>query len=237
MSLQALTSGDFAYRVQRSARRRTVSIEIRDAEVIVRAPPGVPERALQQMVYRKRAWILDKLTAQRRQLAHIPEYSYLCGSTLPWLGQSLNLAVGYGAAGNVRLRGTELVVTLSRRSTRSSTEQTRKLVSDWYRVQALGLLTAKSSALAECLGLCYREVKVRVTRSKWGHCTSEGVLQYNWHIVLAPEPVVDYLVAHEVCHLRHLNHSASFWALVASVCPDYQTHRDWLKANGRSLTL
>ena len=78
---------------------------------------------------------------------------------------------------------------------------------------------------------------MRFTRSKWGHCTSEGVLQYNWHIVLAPEPVVDYLVAHEVCHLRHLNHSAHFWALVASVCPDYQAQRDWLKANGRCLTL
>lgn len=237
MSLQALTAGDFTYRVRRSARRRTISIEIRDAEVIVRAPTGVPERMLQQMVYRKRAWIVDKLTAQRRQLARIPEYSYLSGSTMPWLGQPLTLSVGHGAAGDVRLRGTELVVTLSRRSTRSATEQARALVKGWYRAQALRLLTAKSSALAERLGLSYREVKVRFTRSKWGHCTSEGVLQYNWHIVLAPEPVVDYLVAHEVCHLRHLNHSASFWALVASVCPDYLELRDWLKANGRSLTL
>lgn len=237
MSRQALIAGDFAYRVQRSARRRTISIEIRDAEVIVRTPPHVPERVLEQMVYRKRAWILEKLTAQRRQLARIPEYSYLNGSTMPWLGQPVTLSVGYGAAGEVRLSGGELLVTLSRRSTRSSTEQTRTLVTEWYRAQALELLKAKSSALAQRLGLSFREVKVRVTRSKWGHCTSEGVLQYNWHIVLAPEPVVDYLVAHEVCHLRHLNHSASFWALVASVCPGYQTHRDWLKANGRCLTL
>jgi len=131
MSLQPLIAGDFVYRVQRSARRRTVSVEIRDAEVIVRAPPGVSERMLQQMVHRKRAWIAEKLTAQRRQLARIPEYSYLSGSAMPWLDETLTLVVGQGVTGGVHRRGTDLIVSLSRRSTRSSTEQARRLVKDW----------------------------------------------------------------------------------------------------------
>src|SRR5690554_7173641 len=114
MSLQALTAGDFTYRVRRSARRRTISIEIRDAEVIVRAPTGVPERMLQQMVHRKRAWIAEKLTAQRRQLARIPEYSYLSGSAMPWLDETLTLVVGQGVTGGVHRRGTDLIVSLSR---------------------------------------------------------------------------------------------------------------------------
>jgi predicted metal-dependent hydrolase len=237
MSLKPLKADDFSYRVLSSARRRTISIEVRDAEVIVRSPPGVPHRTLHQMVCHKRAWVLKKLTAQRSQLVRIPEYSYLSGSTMPWLGRPVILAVHHGAVGGVQFRDGELRVTLSRRSRQPDTEQARVLVCRWYREQALSLLTAKSSALAGRLGLDYREVKVRVTRTKWGHCTSSGILQYNWHIVLAPEPVVDYLVAHEVCHLRHMNHSADFWALVASVCPDYRVLRKWLKANGRCLTL
>ncbi|MDQ2076501.1 M48 family metallopeptidase [Marinimicrobium sp. ABcell2] len=238
MSLQPLTKvGDFSFSVRRSARRRTISIEVRDAEVVVRSPLGVSDQVLHQFVCKKRSWVLRKLAAQRTQLARVPEYNYQSGSLMPWLGRSLQLSIQSGTAGSVMSHGDLLCVTLSSRSRLSTTEQTRALVSRWYREQALSVLSAKSHALANRLGLQFREVKVRVTRSKWGHCTSAGILQYNWHIVLAPEPVVDYLVAHEVCHLRHMNHSADFWALVASVCPEYRTHRTWLKANGRSLVL
>lgn len=227
----------FDYRIARSRRRRSISLEVRDAQVIVRAPMGVSADYLDQMVRAKQAWVQAKLAAQRAQLAAIPERSYRPGSSLPWLGRDLTLVLGDGLAGAVNRHGDQLRVVLSRRSRLAPMEQTRRLVARWYQDSAHRLLAEKTGHLAGALQLPFREVRVRATRSKWGHCTSAGVLQYNWQIVLAPEPVVDYLVAHEVCHLQHPNHSAAFWQLVERVCPDYRNLRAWLKTHGRSLVL
>ena len=106
-----------------------------------------------------------------------------------------------------------------------------------YQSEALALLAKKSEKLASVLGLKFALVRVRRTKSKWGHCTVRGELQYNWLVCLAPEPVVDYLVAHEVCHLCHHNHGRAFWQLVESVCPRYRELRRWLRDNGHRLVL
>lgn len=234
---ESMASTELQYQVKRSARRRTVSLEVRDAQLLVRAPAGVSERELHRLVQRKKAWVWEKIRVQAQLLARIPSYDYLEGERLPWLGESLLLTLSQAPAGSVGREGDRLHVALSSRSRQAPQEQTRRLVQGWYRDQALALLEAKTGRLANDLGLTCREVKVRVTRSKWGHCTSRGAIQYNWQIVLAPEAVVDYLVAHEVCHLRHHNHSRAFWQLVEKVCPDYQRQRDWLKTNGRLLVL
>lgn len=228
---------ELQYQVKRSARRRTVSLEVRDARLLVRAPNGVSERELAQLVQRKGAWVRSKIRDQEQLLARIPEYRYCAGEVLPWLGSGLTLELAEAAAGAVERQGETLRVGLSQRSRQPVREQARRLVQAWYRERAHELLAEKTHTLAARLGLRCTDVRVRVTRSKWGHCTSRGVIQYNWQIVLAPESVVDYLVAHEVCHLRHHNHSRAFWQLVEGACPDYVARRDWLKANGRLLVL
>lgn len=225
------------YKVKRSSRRRTVSLEVRDAQLLVRAPVGVSDRDLAAFVRQKASWIERKVRSQQALLARIPEYCYVSGTRLPFLDDTLTLDVVEGSRAAVERRGGFLCVQLSRRSHRDVEEQARALVEAWYREQGLALLTAKTERLAHRLDLCCRSVRVRVTRSKWGHCTSRGDIQYNWQILLAPEAVVDYLVAHEVCHLRHHHHGPAFWRLVEQVCPNYRRHRDWLKANGRCLVL
>lgn len=225
------------YTIKRSTRRRTVSLEVRDAELLVRAPVGITERDLDRFVRQKSDWIARKVHAQQQMLARIPEYRYVSGTRLPFMGQQLTLSVTMGSSGRVECIGDRLAVCCSRRSRLEPEAQARRLVQQWYREQGLKRLTAKTQTLTRRLGLTCSGVKVRVTRSKWGHCTRSGEIQYNWQILLAPEAVVDYLVAHEVCHLRHMNHSRAFWQLVEQVCPDYPRQRDWLKANGRCLVL
>lgn len=227
----------FEYTIKRSNRRRSIGLEVRDAQVILRAPLAVPEAELRRLVLHKQAWIQDKLERQRALLAVLPDYDFDTGCRLPWLGRELELVLTQGGKSEVRREQDRLQVCCSRRSRRPRLEQSRELVRDWYKAQALALLSDKTHYQAGRLGLVCQQVKVRATRSKWGHCTNRGVIQYNWQILLAPEPVVDYLVAHEVSHLRHPNHSPAFWALVERLCPDYRRQRDWLKARGRLLVL
>lgn len=227
----------FSYEIKRSLRRRSMSIEVSRAQVVVRAPQFVTLAELDTFVRSKSGWVQQKLAEQAQQLQDLSERRYEDGASLPFLGSELRLIVRPHTRAQVIRQGQSLLVLLGTRSRLDEAEQVRRLVAGWYQQEALALLADKTQQAARRLGRGYGAVTVRATRSKWGHCTAKGDIQYNWQILLAPEPIVDYLVAHEVSHLVHHNHSPAFWAVVANLCPDYRQRRAWLKANGMFLTL
>jgi len=227
----------FHYSLVRSARRRSMGIEVSNAKVVVRVPYFVAYSEAEQFVRAKSTWIQQKLAQQSQHISTVPKRVYVAGSQLPFLGHHLILVMNQQSQANVIQYGDQLIIGLSSRSRLKGEEQARRLVVDWYQRKALHLLTIKTDAMVSQLGLAHAGVTVKATRSKWGHCTIHGAIQYNWQILLAPEAIVDYLVAHEVSHLRHHNHGVEFWQLVASLCPDYKNCRAWLKANGVQLTL
>jgi predicted metal-dependent hydrolase len=227
----------FEYQLERSARRRSITITISKGAVVVRAPFFVAKVDIEKFVQHKSLWVQEKLALQIEQLESIPKRSYVAGSCLPFLGRSLSLQIARQPQADVVLTNEVLQVSISSRSRLPQEEQVKRLVAKWYQDYALYLLTAKTNKLVQQLGLTYLGVAVRATRSKWGHCTPQGAIQYNWQILLAPEPIVDYLVAHEVSHLVHHNHSPAFWQLVSELCPEYKKYRSWLKSQGFELVL
>ena len=105
----------------------------------------------------------------------------------------------------------------------------------WYRLQALQYLRERTAFWAQILHVKFQRITIKDQRTRWGSCSSLHNLNYNWRIIMAPEPVIDYLVIHEVSHLVYLNHSAHFWNLVAQHDPHYKEHKLWLYQNGRRL--
>lgn len=103
------------------------------------------------------------------------------------------------------------------------------------RHAARDALAIASDRYATRLGRSYTRLSLRDTRSRWGSCTAAGGLMYSWRLIMAPPAVLDYVAAHEVAHLSEMNHSPAFWAIVARLCPDYQTHRQWLRNHGEEL--
>ena len=87
------------------------------------------------------------------------------------------------------------------------------------------------------LGVTYGKISIRDQKTRWGSCSSEGNLSFNWRLILAPPDVLDYVVIHELCHRKEMNHSKEFWALVESLMPEYKERRKWLRENGNNLTL
>ena len=230
----------FEFTLVRSARRRSLSIEIAQAQVVVRAPYFVAKADIEKFVREKSLWVQQKLAQQEQQISDLPSYTFANGTSVPYLGNPLELVVHKQPKADVVRYGAKLLVILTSRSRLPDEQQTRRLVSQWYQDQALKLLQEKTDAAVARLnttnaGTKHAGITLKATRSKWGHCTVQGAIQYNWQILLAPEPIVDYLVAHEVSHLLHHNHSPAFWAVVARLCPDYKNRRAWLKANGMQL--
>lgn len=108
-------------------------------------------------------------------------------------------------------------------------------VKDFLKEKALNMLADISLQKADILGVKISGVSIKDTKSRWGSCSTIGNINYNWRIVFAPKEVIEYLVCHEICHLKHPNHSTEFWLEVEGLCPRYKEYRQWLKIKGKDL--
>jgi len=231
---EAFTFEDITYRLLRSPRRKRLGLVVAEKGVEVRIPQRCAERHGHQFLRENITWVREQLRRAAQRQSQVPDHHFAFGARFPWLGKSLELDRAARAA-DACIDGE--YIQLYCRLREPDEAQLQAALQKLYQREALALLTEKSRYFAGLLGLQFAAVKVRRTKSKWGHCTLRGELQYNWLVCLAPEPVVDYLVIHEVCHLRHHNHSRAFWDLVGTLCPDYRNLRRWLKENGHRLQL
>ncbi|MCM1159537.1 MAG: M48 family metallopeptidase [Bacteroidales bacterium] len=100
------------------------------------------------------------------------------------------------------------------------------------KIQARQVLTQRTDKYKALLGVDYQKIRIGDQKTRWGSCSSKGTISYNWHLILMPERIMDYVIVHELCHLREMNHSKRFWQLVEEILPDYASRRKWLKENG-----
>jgi predicted metal-dependent hydrolase len=135
-----------------------------------------------------------------------------------------------------KLRGTVVYDADTRTLTLPGAEgHIQRRLTDWLKKQALADLREATSTYASAMGVTYKRIAVRDQKSRWGSCTTDGTLSYSWRLVLAPPYVLDYVAAHEVAHLREMNHGPKFWRLVLTHCKETRRAKIWLKQNGNLL--
>lgn len=217
------------------SRRKTVALHIDRGELELRAPYKTSERFLREFLHSKDSWIRTTLHKQAHLAKERIDYSY--ANAIPFMGLQVSLLrqpSSHATRWTLCNEGLRLEL-----PDVDDAEATLALLADFYKAQAKFWLVKKTHATVERAALSDRlmGIQFRKTKTKWGHCTADGRIQYNWQIMMAPEPVIDYLVAHEVAHLEHLNHSPSFWALVETLEPDYARHKAWLRRHEHRLTL
>ena len=198
------------------ARRITLRVSSLDGRVTLSLPEGVSERDALCFAEGKARWIRSHL-AKRVALRDVG-----LNTALPVLGVQRRVEAGGPGQDGPMLRVDPA---------RAIGPQVRAMVIHAAR-QALGDASARHAA---ALGLSIGRITLRDTRSRWGSCSARGNLNYSWRLALAPVAVLNYVAAHEVAHLRHMDHSAAFWAVVDDLCPDWRAHRQWLRENGAAL--
>ncbi|MFN2468175.1 MAG: M48 family metallopeptidase [Gaiellaceae bacterium] len=210
-------------RESRRARRLRIVIGPRQPlEVVV--PAGTSNAAIDRLLCDRRGWIEEKLALvelrRSRQLG-------LAGAL--WLaGQRLPLEWGRGVRAVASLADGCLSVS-------GSPAERAAAVERWYRREARERLTEACQREARRLGLEYGAVAVRDQSTRWGSCSSRGTLSFSWRLVIAPAPVLEYVVVHELCHLRHPNHSKAFWRLLEEARPQWRAQAGWLREHGDEL--
>ena len=217
---------DLTYRIRRSdrARRVRVSVDAQGAVEVVlprRSPASAAPAAIEEL----RPWIERRLDVARTLRATIAAR----GAALPYLGGQLTLVPQADRTRAHRRQDTLLVP--------ADADAAQQAVERWYRRAAAQEIAPRLDAAVAALGTSYTKLSIRNQRTRWGSCSSTGAMSFNWRLLLAPAAVLDYVVWHEACHLRVMDHSPRFWALVRANCPDYEAQRRWLRRHGATLVL
>ena len=207
------------YTLVRRRGRRGVGLKVDENGLTVSAPISLAISSVETMVRQSESWILKKIDEWRGR--RVPEVSWSDGATLPYLGGKILLCKFEGGRVRAELLGAELRV---HTQTGAATE-VRRAVSAWYKREARVLLTERTIWLARRAGLEPPRVFISPALARWGSCNSRREVRLAWRLVKAPATLVDYVICHELAHLRHMNHSRAFWAEVERQCPDYKARR------------
>jgi predicted metal-dependent hydrolase len=211
------------------AKRRTISIQVRpDGKVIVRAPLRVAEKIVRAFVESKADWIARK-KAEVAVRAPVTVREFRDGERFLLLGREIPLKVATGQRAALTLTDAFIL-------SAKALPNAGNVFEKWYKAYALQVLTERVKLYAARHGFQPARIRITSARTRWGSCSSNGTLSFTWRLVMAPLDVVDYVVIHELVHLRVHNHSKDFWDGVAELMPDYKRHIAWLKSNGGLMT-
>lgn len=226
------------YELLRS-RRRTMTFSVSAAGLSVRAPFGMPQHTIEASVQEKGRWIVRKLGGMQQREAQVValKMDWLHGATLDYFGQPMQVVVSPQAESTklIQARQTsdsiDMPILQIAVPINASEKKIRDNTKKWLVEQAMQHYTARMNHYAPLLGVKWRSLNLSSANTRWGSAKADGSIRLHWRLIQFDASVIDYVVAHELSHLRELNHSPRFWATLASVMPDYEVAQRKLKAS------
>ena len=212
------------------SKRKSISLQIKQNQIILRSPQFTPKVILKAFALSKINWL--RKHHQRQEENPCIKREYKDGEIWHLFGKPFSLHIESGQKSNLYFNheNNELQITVGSRVKNTKSFIQQKLTA-WYKATALEYLENRAPELAEEMQLDYKSIAARDYKARWGSCSSQGQLSFNWRIFMAPTSVIDSVIVHELAHLKHFNHSKQFWQLVYSIYPDYKNQHDWLKKN------
>ncbi|MEO8938321.1 MAG: SprT family zinc-dependent metalloprotease [Burkholderiaceae bacterium] len=218
---------DYAFR---RTRRKTIGFSISASGLTIAAPRWVGINQIEVAIREREAWVLTKIADMQRHHAAIPRVRWEDGGTLPYLGEPITLRLatktkrGMSASFDAATRN--LMLSLPPDPTRA---QIRDRAESWLQERARGLFHERLAVYEARLGVTHRVLRLSSAKTRWGSCSADGRILLNWRLIHFPLSSIDYVVAHELAHLKEMNHGPRFWATVATILPDYEAARAQVK--------
>ena len=215
---------DVMFRRHANARRLVLRLNPEGTAAVVTVPRGVSRHRALEFVHLSAPWLATRLEQRGKNIALQP------GNHIPLRGHDHEIRHIASRRGTVTVDPVAKLIHVP-----GELPHVGRRLLDWLKTAARAELAAASGKYAAAMGVSYRRIAVRDQRSRWGSCSAMGDLSYSWRLILTPSHVLDYVAAHEVAHLRHMDHGAQFWRLVLSHCPEASRAKKWLKANGNGV--
>lgn len=218
---------DLDFELRRSLRRKTMEITVdRGGELVMSAPEGVDEEMLRAFVQEKRYWIYKKLAEKAQRQRPIPRKEFVDGEGFLYLGRSYRLKLVNDQETPLRLIDGRF------RLRRDCTSDGRTEFIRWYSARGRDWLSSKVGEYATRMEVAPAGVKVQNLGYRWGSCGKGDWLYFHWKTMLLPRPIAEYVVIHELAHLRYPHHTPTFWRQIERTIPDFERHRQWLAMHG-----
>lgn len=229
------------YALRRSARVRSVRLSI-SAEhgLVVTIPLLFPLEELERVFSKKQNWILKNLDHVARQKTSTMIRQFNDGDEIEFLGEKypIHITRYSGSSVTCALREKVLSIKVSEHVAEEKLKRyVKAIIEKWMLHQAKHYIPNRVAEINERTGYTYKRIAIKNQKSRWGSCSRQGNLNFNFRLMMAPVAVIDYVIIHELTHLRELNHSKKFWTMVEKYCPDFHLHKKWLKRCGGSLVL
>ena len=228
---------EYTVRESRRAKRIRIRMDVKRGLEIV-YPSGIHQPKPDELLLQNQAWVLATMKKLRLNQGRQFRRQYVQGAVFQYLGDdiTLNLLQPSGRKRHqVQLVGSRLDVSLPKPGDSSDATAVQAAIEDFYRQQAKLYLPQRTREIAAALGFEYGRVRIKNQKTRWGSCSSKRNLNFNLRLMMAPPDAIDYIIVHELCHLVHMNHSKSFWALVAKHCPNCKAWHQWFKQNSQYL--
>lgn len=211
--------------------RKTIALEInRDGELIVRAPRLATKKQIETLVKEKQGWIMSKQTQALRRRLENPPRKFLPGELFLFLGDYYPLFITSSQEEALILHDAFYLGD-------HAVHQAKEIFESWYKAHAFEVVRECTERYASLNGFEYSRLSITSAKTRWGSCGPKGSLNFSWRIVMAPLEVIDYIVVHELIHLKDRTHSKGYWHKVKRLLPDYRQRINWLKENGHLLSI
>ena len=230
------------YEERKSIRIKRISIRSTAEKVRVSAPARASKRDIQAFIDKNRDWILENWLKIQENVVRPARKYYQTGVVIPFLGKDIELRIREIRQKMISARYLKeecaLEVSLPQGlGEEQKQEVIREILEKWLKSKARSIFIQKLDSWSGLMGVNYNQFRLKEQKTRWGSCSSLGNINLNWRAVMAPELVVDYLVIHELAHLKYMNHSQEFWEYVAGFAPQHRTCRKWLRDNGNTLVI
>ena len=222
---------ELAYKIQRSNKRRKLSITVeRDRSVIVHAPQGLSEEKIRQVVEAKRQWIYEKIGHPQKyhDLPHPPGKELVSGESALYLGRQYRIEMVKTGLSEIQFAQRFFIPA-------TQGKERKEVLREWYISKAKEKIIPRVKHHAHELGVIFNKVKIVDNRYRWGSCTVNNNINFNWRLIKAPMFVIDYIIVHELAHLIETNHTHKFRNIVRAQSPTMEKAKAWLKENGQLL--
>jgi len=217
--------------------RKTMEIAVEPPDsVTVIAPIGTKEEQILEKVKRKARWIIEQIVSFRHMNYTAIEREFVNGESFMYLGRNYALQIEVNSSAKkpeVRLFRGKFIVTAKDKNEK----EIREAMELWYRTKAKEIVAQRVKYYQKFFNLQPTAIKIKEQKKRWGSCTAKNELLFNWRCIMAKSNALDYIIVHEMCHMYHKDHSKAFWDLMASVLPDYETRKAWLKNYGVRMDL
>jgi predicted metal-dependent hydrolase len=219
--------------IRSKRRRKTISLHIKeDGRVVIYVPYHTPKGEIEGFIKEKESWVIKKISEKERSIKET-EKAFIPGEKFLYLGESYPLEIG-----DTHYRGLPLKLSFGKFILdKDRLEEARDLFIHWYKREAKEKIEGRLHYFSNRLQLFPKGLKITSAKYRWGSCSRDSRLSFSWKIIMAPLSVIDYVLIHELVHIKEKNHSKRFWTYLETILPDYRKHRFWLKENGYRLWL